>query len=133
MNTQMQKELERLEFAVADGDLKMVSQAMSDFRKAMQQEGTDVKAMLAGREARYGSFENHARISQALKRAMQDSPNWSKLTDVQKEGLEMMQHKVARMLNGDPSYLDNIVDIVGYSTLVKDVMETNDGIQRKVE
>ena len=94
---------------------------------------TNVNDMLAGREARYGTFEGHARISQALKRAMQDSPNWSKLTDVQKEGLEMVQHKIARMLNGDPSYLDNIVDIVGYSTLVKDVMETNDGIQRKVE
>ena len=94
---------------------------------------TNVNEMLSGREARYGTFEGHARISQALKRAMQDSPNWSKLTDVQKEGLEMIQHKVARMLNGDPSYLDNIVDIVGYSTLVKDVMEANDGIQRKVE
>lgn len=94
---------------------------------------TNVNEMLAGRQATYGAFENHATISQALKRAMQDSPNWSKLTDVQKEGLEMVQHKIARMLNGDPSYLDNIVDIVGYSTLVKDVMETNDGIQRKVE
>lgn len=94
---------------------------------------TNVNEMLAGRQARYGAFEGHARISQALKRAMHDSPNWSKLTDVQKEGLEMIQHKVARMLNGDPSYLDNIIDVVGYSTLVKDVMETNDGIQRKVE
>ena len=93
----------------------------------------NINDMLAGREARYGTFEGHARISQALKRAMQDSPNWSKLTDVQKEGLEMVQHKIARMLNGDPSYLDNIVDIVGYSTLVKDVMETNYGFQRKVD
>lgn len=72
MNTQMQKELERLEFAVADGDLKMVSQAMSDFRKAMQQEGTDIKAMLAGREVRYGRFQGHARISQDLKAVMHE-------------------------------------------------------------
>lgn len=94
---------------------------------------TDVDAILAERGSRYGTFENHARISQALKRAMHDSPNWSKLTDVQKEGLEMIQHKVARMLNGDPSYLDNIIDVVGYATLVKDVMEVNDGVQKKVE
>lgn len=94
---------------------------------------TDVDAILAERGSRYGTFENHARISQALKRAMHDSPNWSKLTDVQKEGLEMIQHKVARMLNGDPSYLDNIIDVVGYATLVKDVMEANDGVQKKVE
>lgn len=94
---------------------------------------TDVDAILAERGSRYGTFENHARISQALKRAMHDSPNWSKLTDVQKEGLEMIQHKVARMLNGDPSYLDNIIDVVGYATLVKDVMEAKDGVQKKVE
>ena len=94
---------------------------------------TDVDAILAERGSRYGTFENHARISQALKRAMHDSPNWSKLTDVQKEGLEMIQHKVARMLNGDPSYIDNIIDVVGYATLVKDVMEANDGVQKKVE
>ena len=94
---------------------------------------TDVDVILAERGNRYGTFENHARISQALKRAMHDSPNWSKLTDVQKEGLEMIQHKVARMLNGDPSYLDNIIDVVGYATLVKDVMEANGGVQKKVE
>lgn len=94
---------------------------------------TDVDAILAERGSRYGTFESHARISQALKRAMRESPNWSKLTDVQKEGLEMIQHKVARMLNGDPSYLDNIIDVVGYATLVKDVMEANDGVQKKVE
>lgn len=96
-------------------------------------ETTNINEMLDGRANRYGSFEGHARISQALKRAMQDSPNWQRLTDVQKEGLEMVQHKIARMLNGDPLYLDNVIDIVGYSTLVKDVMETNHGIQGKVE
>ena len=89
--------------------------------------------ILEERGKRYGNFEDNAAISQGLKRVMQSSPNWSKLTDVQKEGLEMVQHKVARMLNGDPSYLDNIVDIVGYSTLVKNAMETNNGIQREVE
>ena len=92
-----------------------------------------IENTLAERGNRYGTFENHARISQALKRAMHDSPNWSKLTDVQKEGLEMIQHKVARILNGDPSYLDNIIDVVGYATLVKDAMEANGGVQKKAE
>lgn len=92
----------------------------------MSQPYINIDQMLEGRESRYGSFEGHAKISQSLKRAMHDSPNWGKLTDVQKEGLEMVQHKIARMLNGDPGYLDNIVDIVGYSTLVKDVMESLD-------
>lgn len=96
-------------------------------------EPTNVNKMLEGRAARYGSFEGHSKIAQGLKSVMHNAPNWSKLTDVQKEGLEMVQHKIARMLNGDPTYLDNIVDVVGYSTLIKDVMEKDDGIQGKVE
>ena len=93
----------------------------------------NVNEMLAGRQARYGTFEGHAKIAQGLKAVKHDAPNWSKLTDVQKEGLEMVQHKIARMLNGDPKYLDNIVDVVGYSTLIKNVMEQDDGIQGKVD
>jgi len=126
MNTQMQKELERLEFAVADGDLKMVSQAMSDFRKAMQQEGMDIKAMLSGREARYGSFENHAKISQDLKAVMHERSGWDRLKPDQREALEMVQHKVARILNGDPNYADNWIDIAGYATLVANRLEKED-------
>lgn len=87
---------------------------------------TDIKAILAERGSRYGTFADQARISQALKRVMHESPNWHRLTDGQKEGLEMVQHKVARMLSGDPSYLDNIVDIVGYATLVQQSMEAGE-------
>lgn len=123
MNTQMQKELERLEFAVADGDMKMVSQAMSDFRKAMQQEGTDIKAMLAGREARYGSFEGHSEISQLLKKVICFHAAFDDLKSDQKEALEMIAHKVARILNGDPNYADNWIDIAGYATLVANRLE----------
>ena len=126
MNTQMQKELERLEFAVADGDLKMVSQAMSDFRKAMQQEGTDIKAMLAGREARYGSFEGHAEISQRLKKVICFHAAFDDLEADQKEALEMIAHKIARILNGDPNYADNWIDIAGYATLVANRLEKED-------
>lgn len=83
---------------------------------------TAIDIILEERDRRYGGFENQAKTSQALKRVMQDSPNWGKLTDVQKEGLEMVQHKIARMLNGDPSYIDNITDIVGYAMLIKNTM-----------
>ena len=87
---------------------------------------TDIKAILAERGSRYGTFADQARISQALKLVMHESPNWHRLTDGQKEGLEMVQHKVARMLSGDPSYLGNIVDIVGYATLVQQSMEAGE-------
>lgn len=79
---------------------------------------TNVRELLEEREARYGSFELHARISQDLKTAMYKSPKWDSLKPDQKEALEMVQHKIARILNGDPDYLDNWVDVAGYVTLV---------------
>lgn len=41
------------------------------------------------------------------------------LEDDTKECLEMIAHKIGRILNGDPSYADNFTDICGYSRLVE--------------
>ncbi len=57
---------------------------------------------------------------------MRTTPGWKRLSNAQREGLEMVQHKIARMLNGDPTYLDNIVDISGYATLVQQSMEAGE-------
>lgn len=72
------------------------------------------------RGARYGKFKDHATISQALKDVMQMTDGWSRLSPDQAEALEMIQHKVARILNGDPNYHDSWHDIGGYSKLVAD-------------
>ncbi|GLI99153.1 hypothetical protein [Sphingobium sp. BS19] len=80
----------------------------------------DIAATLIERGNRYGSFDEHARITQAIKRAYQDSPNWQTLPDDMKEALEMNAHKVGRILNGDPLYHDSWHDIVGYTKLVAD-------------
>lgn len=80
----------------------------------------DIEATLAQRGKRYGAFPSHARITQSLKRAMQDSPNWSSLTDQQREALEMVAHKIGRILNGDPNYHDSWHDIIGYAKLIAD-------------
>lgn len=77
-------------------------------------------AVLAARQKIHGSFSTHARIAQALKAVMQDSPNWSLLHDDAKESLEMIQHKIARVLNGNQDYEDHWRDIAGYATLVAD-------------
>lgn len=84
---------------------------------------TDVAQVLNERGARYGRFEDHACISQTLKAAMQQTNGWQRLSNDQREALEMIQHKVARVLNGDPTYADNWVDIAGYSTLVAQRLE----------
>lgn len=80
----------------------------------------EIDQILSERGARYGKFMDHAAISQSLKQAMQDSGGWGRLQPDQREALEMVQHKIARILNGDPDYLDSWVDVVGYTQLVID-------------
>ncbi len=85
-----------------------------------------ITAVLTQRGSRYGSFDDNARIAQELKVAMRSGASWGALSDAQKEGLEMVQHKIARMVNGDPTYMDNVIDILGYTTLFKNSMEASD-------
>jgi hypothetical protein len=86
---------------------------------------TDVKATLAERGARYGQFKDHAKLCQSLKYTMIRTDGWDLCDADQREALEMIAHKIARVLNGDPNYIDNWVDIAGYATLVADRLEEN--------
>ena len=81
---------------------------------------TDITTTLAERGTRYGDFPGHAKITQGLKRTMRASPKWGSLTDQQREALEMVAHKIGRILNGDPNYHDSWHDIIGYTKLVAD-------------
>jgi hypothetical protein len=80
----------------------------------------DISSTLEDREGTYGNFASHATITQGLKRVMENSRNWERLADDQRECLEMVMHKVGRILNGDPDYKDSWHDIVGYVKLVDD-------------
>lgn len=75
-------------------------------------------AVLQERGQRYGLFSEQARIAQSLKNALRAEKGFYRLSEVQKEALEMVMHKIARMLNGDPTYDDNVVDIMGYTELM---------------
>lgn len=83
---------------------------------------TDINKTLDERQQTHGSFESHARISQALKDAMQLG-RFAQLDDTQREALEMIVHKIARILNGDPNHRDSWHDIAGYSLLIEKQLE----------
>jgi hypothetical protein len=75
---------------------------------------------LKERGGRYGDWRGQAQIAQNIKKAMQDSPNWSKLPAYMRETMDLIANKFARMLNGDWTYLDNWHDTVGYAKLAED-------------
>ena len=83
---------------------------------------TPLQTILRERGKTYGPFERHASISQAIKKAIflygYGMPIG--LTPDQKEALEMIAHKIARIANGNPNHIDNWDDIAGYATLVAD-------------
>jgi len=86
-----------------------------------------IENTLAERGNRYGDFTDHARICQQLKNTMYNANTdrglqltWEKLSDVQKQALEVIADKIARILSGDPNYADNWHDIQGYAKLVED-------------
>lgn len=84
---------------------------------------SNIDSTLNERGTRYGDFEDHAFITQDLKAVMQETPNWDLLKADQKEALEMTAHKIGRILNGDPNYIDSWHDIIGYIRLVEQRLE----------
>ena len=89
-----------------------------------------VEATLKQRGNRYGEFKNHAQLSQKLKIVfddhVNDHGNPSEFTPVMSESIEMIFHKLARIANGDPTYIDNYVDIAGYAQLAVDDMNASE-------
>ena len=88
---------------------------------------------LAERGSRYGDFTDHARICQNLKRTMCAEAGWDRLTDVQKQSLEVIADKVGRILSGDPNYADNWHDIQGYAKLAEDRLPPEFGQQNTID
>lgn len=90
---------------------------------------TGVDDILAQRGLRYGKFKDRAQLCQELKRVMVRHAEalGTTFTDSQWESLEMIAHKIARIVNGDPNHVDSWTDIAGYAKLIADELE---GIER---
>lgn len=82
-----------------------------------------ITATLAERGKRYGVFSKHAEVTQAIKHALFTCRDRSGLAPDQVEALEMIAHKLGRIVNGDPDYADSWVDIAGYAKLVVDRLQ----------
>lgn len=89
----------------------------------------DVKKILEERGNRYGAFYDLSRVSQRLKHCVITELEFRKksLNHDQMEAITMICHKMARIINGDPDYVDSWQDIAGYAQLVADRLN---GIKR---
>lgn len=91
---------------------------LNGWMKDDTQPAKDIESTLKERGAQYGKFADGARIMQNFKEVLRNSPNWETMKPIQKEALEMIVHKMGRILNGNPNNFDHWWDLVGYATLV---------------
>lgn len=84
-----------------------------------------VDQILTERGNRYGTFTGHAEVTQMLKTVIATAltKRNKTLAPDQQEALDMVCHKIGRIVNGDPDYDDSWVDIAGYSKLVADRLQ----------
>lgn len=80
----------------------------------------DVDNTLNERGSRYGNFMDHAQVTQDLKEVIgfHLRKRVKVLKPDQQEALDMICHKIGRIVNGDPDYADSWHDIAGYASLV---------------
>ena len=91
------------------------------------QEDTNIDETLDARAQDYGKFKDGAALMQGIKRLLADHARMHNKTfaDDQWEALEMIVHKIGRIVNGNPDKVDHWVDIAGYAKLIADRLQGN--------
>ena len=81
-----------------------------------------VDETLDARAVEYGKFIEGAEVMQMLKRVVLNALNNrdKTLAHDQAESLDMIIHKIGRIINGNPDVVDHWLDIAGYAQLVAD-------------
>jgi hypothetical protein len=92
----------------------MSSKDSHDIMDVLRARGTGVE----GGTGPYGRIEDNAQITWDIMEVVMRSPSWAKTDAVFRHWVYMTAHKVARALSGDPDYLDNPIDVEGYSHLL---------------
>lgn len=106
---------------------KLNLKTIPGYAETKNTESSEIKDTLKERGVNYGAFKTHAIITQNLKLMMHQTERWSSLTSDQQECLDMIVHKIGRILNGNPDYIDSWRDIIGYTQLVIDILQVKEG------
>ncbi len=83
----------------------------------------NIQEILDERRKTHGDFLVHSMISQNLKECLWVRDGWRRLNLMQQEALEMICHKISRVVAGDPNHADHWRDIAGYATLIVNYLE----------
>lgn len=80
---------------------------------------SSIEEVVAERGRAYGDFAAQAEIEQDLKEIMRACTQWYELEAYKRASLEMIAHKISRILNGDSNHADSWTDIEGYARIAR--------------
>ncbi len=103
-----------------DYNHRTVSEQLQQLAVPNLPETDSLDTLLNDRGTRYGAFPEHAEVTQRLKGVIAEelATRSKHLADDQQESLDMICHKIGRIINGDANYDDSWTDIAGYAQLV---------------
>ena len=88
----------------------------------------NIDSTLIERGAKYGNYQTLAETAQQLKDIVRMGANYDSLSMQMKESIDMICHKIARIVNGGrPQEIDHWHDIAGYAKLVEDILYSYSG------
>jgi len=117
------------DYVQALADMGLLDEAATEDSQKLEQTGIEmfdyvdqVDETLDARAVEYGKFIEGAEVMQMLKRVVQAALNNrdKTLAHDQAEAMDMIIHKIGRIINGNPDVVDHWLDIAGYAQLVAD-------------
>ncbi len=81
---------------------------------------TERAPLLVERQTTHGSFEANAELSQNLKEILRSVEGWYRLTNIERESMDMICLKFSRILSGKSMERQHWEDVVGYARLVEE-------------
>ena len=113
---------EKLGISVEEYAQRLKQMGMLDEIAPPVEDADTVDETLDARAVDYGKFIEGAEIMQMLKRVVRNAlDNRDKtLAHDQAEAMDMIIHKIGRIVNGNPDVVDHWLDIAGYAQLVAD-------------
>lgn len=121
MQSQLLKAMDAVEMSLAEG-VKQMTETTWPAPKAVPVDA--IKELLSERGKTHGDYSRHAAATQDLKRCIQfwlskrAEGGQPDLSDEAKESLDMIAHKIGRVIAGDATFKDHWDDIAGYAKLV---------------
>lgn len=76
--------------------------------------------LLLTRGSTHGEFSENSQTVQQIKRLLRSKQNWTKMQDHHREALDMIVHKIGRIMHGNPEFKDHWRDISGYAKLTEE-------------